>query len=237
VNHPIHHLIGGGGRFTPPPLYKIWFNAKQLTKAIGYKDQKDALNTHVNKKDRIQLQYINHSINIKQQPQTLYLSESGMYKLMLKSRMKKAEIFSDWITNDVLPSIRKYGYYKMKKSFEGEKTELIDKINYLEKQQKLMKNDLKKNLFPKGGLVYIIDYSDEYEKEVGVFRLGKTKDMKKRKQVYDTHMLHNKNIVEKEFTDKPLQLEHCLRAMLYDYRYKNRKDFYICKKSDIKKSI
>jgi prophage antirepressor-like protein len=33
---------------------------------------------------------------------------------MLKSKMKKAKLFADWITNDVLPSIRKYGYYKMK---------------------------------------------------------------------------------------------------------------------------
>jgi prophage antirepressor-like protein len=216
---------------------KIWFNAKQLTTAIGYKDQKDALNIHVNKKDKIQLQNINHSINIKQHPQTIYLSEPGMYKLMLKSRMKKAGVFADWITNDVLPSIRKYGYYKMKKSFEGEKTELLEKINYLEKQQKLMKNDLKKNKFPKGGLVYIIDYSDEYEKEDGVFRLGKTDDMNKRKKIYDTHMLHNKSVVEKELTDKPLQLENCIRAMLYDYRYKNKKDFFVCKKSTIKKAF
>ncbi len=216
---------------------KLWFNYNQLAKSIGYSDPKGALKKHTDKKDRIYLQNINHSINIKQQPQTLYLSEPGMYKLMLKSRMKKAEIFADWITNDVLPSIRKYGYYKMKKSFEGEKTELLEKINYLEKQQKLMKNDLKKNKFPKGGLVYIIDYSDEYEKEAGVFRLGKTDDMNKRKKIYDTHMLHNKSVVEKEFTDKPLQLENCIRAMLYDYRYKNKKDFFVCKKSTIKKAF
>ena len=108
---------------------KLWFNYNQLAKSIGYSDPKGALKKHTDKKDRIQLQYINHSTYIKQQPQTLYLSEPGMYKLMLKSKMKKAELFSDWITNDVLPSIRKYGYYKMKKSYEGEKTELIERIN------------------------------------------------------------------------------------------------------------
>jgi prophage antirepressor-like protein len=216
---------------------KLWFNYNQLAKSIGYSDPKGALKKHTNKKDRIQLKYINHSINIKQQPQTLYLSEPGMYKLMLKSRMKKAEIFADWITNDVLPSIRKYGYYKMKKSYEGEKTELLEKINYLEKQQKLMKNDLKKNKFPKGGVVYIIDYSDEYENEEGVFRLGKTDNMNKRKKIYDTHMLHNKQVIIKEMTDKPLQLENCIRSMLYDYRYKNKKDFYVCKKSVINKAF
>ena len=96
---------------------------------------------------------------------------------------------------------------------------------------------MKKNKFPKGGLVYIIDYSDEYEKEDGVFRLGKTDNMNKRKRIYDTHMLHNKQVVEKEFTDKPLQLENCIRAMLYDYRYKNKKDFFVCKQSVIKKAF
>jgi hypothetical protein len=102
----------------------------------------------------------------------------------------------------------------MKKSYEGEKTELLEKINYLEKQQKLMKNDMKKNKFPNGGLVYIVDYSDEYEKEEGVFRLGKTDNLSKRKKIYDTHMLHNKQVIEKEMTDKPLQLENCIRSML-----------------------
>ena len=216
---------------------KLWFNYNQLAKSIGYSDPKGALKKHTDKKDRIQLQYINHSIYIKQQPQTLYLSESGMYKLMLKSKMKKAKFFADWITNDVLPSIRKYGYYKMKKSYEGEKTELLERINYLEKQQKLMKNDLKKNKFPNGALVYIIDYSDDDINVDGIFRLGKTDNLTKRKQIYDTHMLHKRKVIHTEITDKPLQFENCLRSMLYDYRYKNKKDFYICKLSVIKKAF
>ena len=56
---------------------------------------------------------------------------------MFSSKMKKAKNFTNWITNDVLPSIRKYGYYKMKKSYEKNKNDLLDKINYLEKQNKL----------------------------------------------------------------------------------------------------
>ena len=50
-------------------------------------------------------------------------------------------------------------------------------------------------------------------------------------------MLHKKQVICKEFTEKPLQLENCIRSMLYDYRYKNRKDFYICKLSKIKKAF
>jgi prophage antirepressor-like protein len=208
-----------------------------LARSIGYSDPKGALKKHTDKKDRIQLQYINHSIYINQQPQTLYLSEPGMYKLMLKSKMKKAELFSDWITNDVLPSIRKYGYYKMKKTYENQKTNLLDKINDLEKRNKIMANDMKKEKFPDGALVYIIDYSDEDTSVDGIFKLGKTDNLKNRKSIYDTHMLHKKPVACKEFTEKPLQLENCIRSMLYDYRYKNRKDFYICKLSEIKKAF
>ena len=216
---------------------KIWFNANQLTGAIGYKDKKDALKKHISKNDKIFLRNINHSYKFKEQPYTTYISESGLYKLVLRSKLPKAKKFTEWVTNDVLPSIRKYGYYKMKKSYENEKNELINKINYLEKQHKLMQNDLKKNKYPNGALVYIVDYSDEDDNLDGIYKLGKTDNMKKRKAIYDTHTLHNKPVVCMEMTDKPLQLESCIRSMLYDYKYKNRKDFYICKESVIKKAF
>jgi prophage antirepressor-like protein len=215
----------------------IWFNAKQVARAIGYKDAKDALKNQVSKKDKIFFININHSYNIKQQPKTLYINEAGLYKLILRSKLQKAQIFTDWVTYDVLPSIRKYGYYKMKKDYENEKTELLNKINYLQKNQTKLQKDLKKNKYPNGALVYIVDYSDEDEALDGVFKLGKTDNMTKRKAIYDTHTLHKKDVVCMEITDKPLQLESCIRSMLYDYKYKNRKDFFICKKSIIKKAF
>ncbi len=160
-----------------------------------------------------------------------------MYKLILRSKMPNTKKFSDWITNEVLPSIRKYGYYKIKKTYENQKSNLLEKINDLEKRNKIMTNDMKKEKFPDGALVYIIDYSDEDTTVDGIFKLGKTNNLKNRKSIYDTHMLHKKQVICTEFTEKPLQLENCIRSMLYDYRYKNRKDFYICKLSEIKKAF
>ena len=216
---------------------KVWFNANELTTALGYIDIKDAVRRHVNKKDKIQFRDINHNLNIKNDPQTSYLSESGMYKLILRSKLEKAKKFSDWVTDEVLPSIRKFGYYKIIKTSEASKNELLDKINYLEKQNKLMINDLKKEKYPNGALVYIVDYSDEDTKVGGIYRIGKTDNMTTRKKIYDTHMLHNRKVVYKYFTDKPLQFENCVRSMLYDYRYKNRKDFYICSFIKIKRAF
>lgn len=216
---------------------KIWFNAKQLIYSIGYKDAKDALKTHVSQKDKKYLKNINHSYNIKQQPLTMYINESGMYKLILRSRLEKAQKFSDWVTEDVLPSIRKFGYYKMKKSYEKDKIDLLEKINYLEKQNKLMINDLKKEKYPNGAVVYIVDYSDDANYEKDVYRLGSTDDMNNRKKIYDTHTLHKKPVIEKYFTEKAVKFEMCIRSMLYDYRYKNKKDFFLCDKDIIRKAF
>ena len=216
---------------------KIWFNGNELTKAIGYSDSRDAMRSHTDKLDRIQIKNIIHSLDIKQHPQTVYISEAGLYKLILRSKLKSSKKFSDWVTNDVLPSIRKYGYYKMKKSYENEKNDLLKKINYLEKQNKLMINDMKKEKYPDGALVYILDYSDDDPNEPGIYRLGKTDDLNKRKKIYNTHMLHNKPVLCKEFVEKPIPLESCIRSMLYEYRYKNKKDFFVCSEKYIKRAF
>lgn len=216
---------------------KLWFHSRELAKAIGYSDPKDAIRKHTDKNDKIQLKDINHSQNIKQQSQTVYLSESGLYKLILRSKLDKTKKFVEWITNDVLPNIRKYGYYKVRQNYETEKHNLLDKINYLEKQNKLMKNDMKKTKYPDGAIVYVIDYSDEDTNIDGIYRIGITSNLKKRKQIYDTHLLHNKKVILKEYSQNPIQLEICLKSLLYEYRYKNRKDFYICKLDIIKKAF
>lgn len=112
---------------------------------------------------------------------------------------------------------------------------MLKKIDFLTKQNKELINDLKTEEFPEGVLVYVLDYSDEDEE---VYRLGKTDDMKQRKKIYDTHMLHKKDVVHMVEFDKPLQLEMCVRSMLYEYRYnKNKKDFFICELEAIKKLL
>lgn len=216
---------------------KLWLNSRELAKAIGYSDPKSAIKVHTDKDDRIQLKNINHSININQQLQTVYLSEAGLYKLVLRSKLDKTKKFVEWVTNIVLPSIRKFGYFKMKKVYENEKGNLLEKNNYLNEQTKKMKIDMKKTKYPEGALVYVIDYSDEDKNVEGIFRIGKTNNLKNRKLIYDTHMLHNKNVILKAHHSNPIQLETCLRSLLYDFRYKNRKDFYICSLKNIKKAF
>jgi prophage antirepressor-like protein len=215
----------------------LWFNANDLTNALGYNKPKHTIQNHIDIKDKIQLQHINHNNHIKKHPQTIYLNETGLYTLLIKSTKPIAKKFTSWITGDVLPSIRKFGYYKMKTKYENDKTSLLQQINKLEKKTKNMETDLKNEKYPEGALVYIIDYRDEDTALEGIYRLGLTNNMKNRKQIYDTHTLHKKPIVLYENVDNPIRLEKCMQTMLYNYRYKNKKDFFICSLTVIEKAF
>lgn len=68
----------------------------------------------------------------------------------------------------------------------------MKEIKYLKNVNDELKNDLKKDKYPKGGLVYCLDYSTEDE---DIYRIGKTGDMEKRAHVYKTHLLHKKNVM------------------------------------------
>lgn len=215
----------------------LWFNAYDLTFALGYTEAKRMVQLHIEQKDKIQLKNINHNYNIKNHPNSIYVNESGLYTLLIKSNKPNAKKFTAWITNDVLPSIRKYGYYKMKNKFEQDKTGLLKQINYLEKQTKTMEGNLKKDKYPNGALVYVMDYSDDDKQLPGIYRIGMTKNLKARKQVYDTHTLNNKKVIHHELVNDPVRLEYCLRSMLYKYRYRDNKDFYVCSLAVIKRAF
>ena len=138
---------------------EIWFNALNTTTALGYKDRKDALRAHVNRHNIVPLKHlIKEYSKYKQHPNSLYINEAGLYSLMIRSRMPKAIKFAEWITSEVLPSIRKFGFYKLKRGYEQQLFDVMNKINYLERENAKMRDDLKKETLPTGGLVYVIDY-------------------------------------------------------------------------------
>ena len=212
----------------------IWFNANEIATTLGYKYPKDAIINNVDKDDKIQLENININRKIDKHPHSIYINESGMYSLLLQSRLKKAKKFKQWITKTVLPSIRKYGYYKLKKKYEKDVSDIMEKINYLEKQNEKLKNELKTEKYPNGALVYIMDYTDE---EDDTYRLGKSEDMNHRKKIYDTHTIYKKKVILMKEVSCPLQFETCLKSLLYNYRIKNKKDFYKCNISKIEKAF
>ena len=124
---------------------RVWFKAKGVAQILGYKNTDDAIKRHVseNHKRKLLLSCPRESrgqvIKDKKScpPETgglvqgrwiILIDEAGFYELVFKSRLPSARIFREWVFAKVLPSIRKYGYYKMIDSrikqrviFEGKK--------------------------------------------------------------------------------------------------------------------
>ena len=209
----------------------IWFNAKQICISLEYKQTRKAIKKNVDDIDKIQLKNMNINFKIQQQPASFYINESGLYSLLIASKTIKAKKFIKWLTSDVLPSLRKKDIFSSDKDI----TKLLKKINELETKNKLLQNDLKLEKFPDGAMVYVIEEMDT-DGEI-YYRIGKTDDMNKRIGIHNTHSIHNKIVVHYVELLCPLQLETCIRSMLYKYRYKNKKDYFKCSLTKIKKGF
>ena len=96
----------------------VWFVGKDVAEILGYSKTRDALSRHVDKEDKKQLFTYHTTVHktgtvAPSGSMCTYINESGFYSLLLSSKLETAKKFKHWITSQVLPSIRKYGFYKM----------------------------------------------------------------------------------------------------------------------------
>lgn len=84
-----------------------WFVGKDVAAALGYKDTVNALKSHVDAEDKGGWQ-ITTQFGDKE---TTIINESGLYSLVLSSKLPTAKKFKRWVTSEVIPSIRKHGAY------------------------------------------------------------------------------------------------------------------------------
>lgn len=85
----------------------IWFVGKDVAEALGYKDTVNALKSHVDEEDKRGWQIATPG---GKQTVTI-INESGLYSLVLSSKLPDAKKFKRWITSDVVPSVRTTGVY------------------------------------------------------------------------------------------------------------------------------
>ena len=95
---------------------KIWFRGKDIAKALGYEKTRNAILKHVDDDDRSILEDIRRGPRFgapfkNEQGGSIFINESGLYSLILRSKLESAKEFKRWVTKDVLPSIRKTGRY------------------------------------------------------------------------------------------------------------------------------
>ena len=84
-----------------------WFVGKDVASILGYKDTVNALKAHVDDEDKRGWQITTPSGT----QQMTIINESGLYALVLSSKLPTAKAFKRWLTHDVIPSIRKHGAY------------------------------------------------------------------------------------------------------------------------------
>ena len=84
-----------------------WFVGKDVEDTLGYQNGSRDINRHVDDEDRHKVMLFDG----KQNKETLIINESGLYSLILSSKLPTAREFKRWVTSEVLPSIRKTGGY------------------------------------------------------------------------------------------------------------------------------
>ncbi len=108
---------------------EIWFVARDITRALGYSNSSKAVGDHVDLDDRgVTKRYTLGGIQ-----ETVIINESGLYSLILGSRLPNARKFKRWVTSEVLPSIRKTGGYQLPQTYAEALRALADKADEAER--------------------------------------------------------------------------------------------------------
>ena len=88
-----------------------WFIGKDVAEALGYEASRNAITKHVDDEDKL-----THQISASGQNRNMtVINESGLYSLIMSSKLPQAKAFKRWVTSEVLPAIRKTGSYKTPK--------------------------------------------------------------------------------------------------------------------------
>ena len=150
-----------------------WFKGCEVASILGYSNKEKAVKMHVDIEDKIKLKelmpaFLNHPLN--SQPHTTYINESGLYCLVIRSKLESSRKFKRWVTKEVIPSIRKTGSYSVKKDIEPDKlreiqlkeVQILDNI----KDAKLRQAFQDRLLNEISGGKTLTDTSTEYSRDI-----------------------------------------------------------------------
>jgi prophage antirepressor-like protein len=163
-----------------------WFCGRDIATILGYTDPVNALKKHVDIEDKTRLKSIlgwcQNDTTLKTSKIALnanylkstYVNESGLYSLILRSKLESAKKFKKWVKSEVLPSIRKNGQYKMNQEMKEMKVK-IQEQNALINNANIKNKELLtfKLMIEKTETVYIMS-SKSYAKQ-GLWKIGRTK--------------------------------------------------------------
>lgn len=94
-----------------------YFKAIDVCNCLGYVRQHSAIQRHVHKDDSL---FRGVTDTLGREQQTIFINESGLYALIMRSKRDEAMAFQRWVTSEVLPAIRKNGYYAISQKHEAQ---------------------------------------------------------------------------------------------------------------------
>ena len=150
----------------------VWFRGKDVAEILGYSKTRDALSRHVDNEDKKLIccrpQNVDTNNCDLRGKYFTFINESGFYSLVLSSKLETAKKFKHWITSEVLPSIRKYGYYKL---FESPNNKIFKIENEMDLHTKVV--ELVRNFYPDALLVPGLgENQDTSEKRINSWKKG-----------------------------------------------------------------
>ena len=128
-----------------------WLVGKDVAVALGYAKPQNAISRHVDSEDQ-KVAPIQGTPGGEQE--MLIINESGLYSLILSSKMPKAKAFKRWVTSEVLPAIREHGAYKSVKAKQH--------IEHLETTNKNLNNAIQNVSNAKAELTEVIGLRDDF---------------------------------------------------------------------------
>ena len=175
---------------------ETFFVGKDVAKALGYSNTRDALNKHVDAEDKSTVAIRDTAFETR----AIIINESGLYSLVLSSKLPQAKAFKRWVTSEVLPTIRKTGKYQLQPHefrLLGEKAEYCDEVlqsvdcvttTQIAKEMSMTAPELYRTLVALGILYW---QSGEYMLYADFARMGlaktRTHGRRNRLGIYHTH--------------------------------------------------
>ena len=97
-----------------------WFVGKDVATVLGYSNTQKAVRDHIDEEDKLTERIVLSGQN----REVIIVNESGLYSLILSSKLPNAKAFKRWVTSEVLPSIRKTGSYTYQRANPNEEKAL-----------------------------------------------------------------------------------------------------------------
>lgn len=171
-----------------------WFVGRDIAEILKYSNTRKAIADHVDDDDKIDAVTIRDSIGRSQKP--IIINESGLYSLILSSKLPTAKKFKRWVTSEVLPSIRKHGAYITMPKLE----EIMANPESLELLLKQLLAETQKNKKLEQQLTVLAPKGEYYDRLI------------------ETEMLTNLRITAHELGIKPMAFTQFLLENKYVYR-------------------